>query len=72
MLDVQDIVEEGLISSAQLECVVYANMRFNTDLSADGDPHCALLPPVKWSVLHGVVHGVPLPARHMKGRPLPG
>lgn len=30
---VQDIVEEGLISDAQLEAVVYANMRFGTTLS---------------------------------------
>jgi hypothetical protein len=29
----QDIVEEGLISDAQLEAVVYANMRFQTTLS---------------------------------------
>ena len=29
----QDIVEEGLISDAQLEAVVYANMRFQNTLS---------------------------------------
>lgn len=29
----QDIVDEGLISNAQLEAVLYANMRFETTLS---------------------------------------
>lgn len=32
----QDIVEEGLISSAQLEAVLYANMRFKVFLDGPG------------------------------------
>ncbi len=34
---VQDIVNAGLISDAQLETVVYANMRFRTEI-APGEP----------------------------------
>jgi hypothetical protein len=33
----QDIVEEGLISSAQLEAVLYANMRFKVFLDGPGE-----------------------------------
>lgn len=35
----QDIVEEGLISDAQLEAVVYANMRFQSTLSGRKHSH---------------------------------
>ena len=34
---VQDIVQEGLISSAQLEAVLYANMCFKVFLEGPGD-----------------------------------
>lgn len=39
---VQDIVNDGLISSAQLEAVLYANMRFQVFLDGPGKPrkHC--------------------------------
>ena len=33
----QDIVQEGLISSAQLEAVLYANMCFKVFLEGPGD-----------------------------------
>ena len=35
----QDIVDEGLISSAQLEAVLYANMCFKVFLEGPGQPH---------------------------------
>ena len=58
MLHAQGIVEEGLISSAQLECIIYANMRFTTDLSAEGDPPraCLLSRVAMVSRMCGAVH----------------
>lgn len=35
----QDIVDDGLISSAQLEAVLYANMCFKVFLEGPGQPH---------------------------------
>ncbi len=35
----QDIVDDGLISSAQLEAVLYANMCFKVFLEGPGRPH---------------------------------
>jgi hypothetical protein len=36
-ISLQDIVEEGLISNAQLEAVLYANMRFRVFLEGPGE-----------------------------------